>query len=740
MARRASSGAGAFARSLGMTAAIIVVPSMAIGWLYWLRALTTSWPGPKISDALPLDELPSHAEVPLVVFLVVFAVAAMLLGLTARRLHVDGLVGGIASGLGVATWLYLVSSISLFVVRQVPFTAALGDARSLEAIYVAASLCAIGVGAVAERPARGSRLFSLTLSVVVLLGVIDLVVGIAPLGIDRDGLLALLFVQKISATSHVVSVIAGLLLLFSVPGLGRRSRRAARAVVTLSLISLLLPLLGGFSLSMTIVGALVVILLGVGRQDFAFPGSPEGVGVALRRLCVTVLATLLYGLLTLFINRASSNLPFHLWQATLETTRQLLDISHHRAAPFGTDFAEWFPWSVRGVAVIGLLSATSALFAPWRQRHGPDHPSTLRARGIVRDWGLDTLSPFTLRADKSHFFYPEAPVEGERAQVLIAYRALRGVALVSGDPIGPAELAEDAIGAFVQFCHSRGWRVAVVGASEGHLSEYSRAGLRSLYHGDEAILDADDFSLAGGTMKSVRQAAHRLERRGYGAEVVVAGDLPAAERNELVHVEEEWLKGRPRKGFVMELDDLFRLDGEDEIFVVGRDANDVVVGFLQLAVCAPSQSLSLSFMPRAADAPNGLNAFLIVTIVEWAREHGYLAVSLNFSPFAKILDPKADLGGQQRVVRAGLIFVKRILNLQLDNLLLFNRHFAPRWQPRYLVYERRRHLLRIALVALAAERYLPFTDLLRGRNWSRTPAETPELARAGSDGAPRLRP
>ena len=229
-------------------------------------------------------------------------------------------------------------------------------------------------------------------------------------------------------------------------------------------------------------------------------------------------------------------------------------------------------------------------------------------------------------------------------------------------------------------------------------------------------------------MKSVRQAAHRLERKGYRADVVVAGDLPARARDELMTVEGEWLKGRPRKGFVMELDDLFRLDGEDEIFVIGRASGGEVVGFLQLAVCAPSQSLSLSFMPRASNAPNGLNAFLIVTIVDWAREHRYLAVSLNFSPFARVLDPKAALGAHQQVVRAGLLFVKRVLNLQLDNLLLFNRHFSPRWQPRYLVYERRRHLLRIALVALAAERYLPFTDLMRGRSW--TPARSAPHDRA----------
>ncbi len=45
---------------------------------------------------------------------------------------------------------------------------------------------------------------------------------------------------------------------------------------------------------------------------------------------------------------------------------------------------------------------------------------------------------------------------------------------------------------------------------------------------------------------------------------------------------------------------------------------------------------------------------------------------------------------------------------QLDNLLLFNRKFFPSWQPRFLVYERRRDLVRVGVAALAAEAYLPF--------------------------------
>ena len=80
-------------------------------------------------------------------------------------------------------------------------------------------------------------------------------------------------------------------------------------------------------------------------------------------------------------------------------------------------------------------------------------------------------------------------------------------------------------------------------------------------------------------------------------------------------------------------------------------------------------------------------------------------VSLNFAPFAALLAPEADLSTLQSVERRAFLALKG--HFQLDNLLLVNRKFFPGWRRRFVVYERRRDLPRVA--ALAAEAYLPFT-------------------------------
>jgi lysyl-tRNA synthetase class 2 len=111
-------------------------------------------------------------------------------------------------------------------------------------------------------------------------------------------------------------------------------------------------------------------------------------------------------------------------------------------------------------------------------------------------------------------------------------------------------------------------------------------------------------------------------------------------------------------------------------------------------------------MPRLRSTPNGFNEWLICEAIASAKADGYARVSLNFSPFAALLTPGADLTAVQELQRRALLSLKG--QFQLDNLLAFNRKFFPSWERRFIVYERRRDLPRVSIAALAAEAYLPF--------------------------------
>ena len=116
----------------------------------------------------------------------------------------------------------------------------------------------------------------------------------------------------------------------------------------------------------------------------------------------------------------------------------------------------------------------------------------LRARDIVRRHGKGTLDYFALRDDKQWFFHRDS---------LVAYAVYGGICLVSPDPIGPQRRARAGVGRLPPLRRRRGWVVAVMGAAEEWLPIYRATGMHDIYIGDEAVVDVQQFSLAGGHMK-----------------------------------------------------------------------------------------------------------------------------------------------------------------------------------------------------------------------------------------------
>ena len=204
---------------------------------------------------------------------------------------------------------------------------------------------------------------------------------------------------------------------------------------------------------------------------------------------------------------------------------------------------------------------------------------------------------------------------------------------------------------------------------------------------------------------------HRLDNAGFTARTLRPSEIPIGVREDMQAVADDWRGDQPERGFAMALDTLFALDDAHAVFVVGFAPDDSPAGFLHFALSPASSSLSLSSMPRLRSTPNGFNEWLICAAVEWAREHDYDHVSLNFAPFAALLAPEAQLNGTQELQRRALYALKG--HFQLDNLLAFNRKFFPRWERRFVVYERRRDLPRVGIAALAAEAYLPFQSTRR---------------------------
>jgi len=673
--------------------AVLVATS---GWLYLVRPV--GLPGPRIGEALPLDELSRRSSLSLLEFVAAWALGALMLGLIARAAGAERLTAAALLALAAGLWCYLAAGTSILTVRQIPAHDAFRIAASLRAIWAPALLAGlagalVGRARESERP-RAPFVLAWAVAIVGGLGVLD-----AVLPGRRIVLLSSLVPERVHPLASALEAPLGLALMLVARALARRTRRSYQLGVTLLLGLTVLHLL-----EQSLLGASGAALVAVGlvarRQDFDAPADPELEPRLLRRAALFTAAIYAYGAAAVWVNRIAADQPYTLGFALRETSKALAGITIAGSPHFGDGFGRWFPPSVFIAGAAAAALVLHAWLAPWRYRLRQEARERELARQLVAAWGADTLAPFVLRADKSYFF-----CEGERA--FLAYRVVGGVAIVSGDPIGPDDELDGLVRRFIGFAHARGWRLAILGVSERCLDLYRRNGLHALYHGDEAVLDTEEFSLDGRAIRKVRQSVHRLVRAGYRAEVRFPSEIAGVLRARLEGIAREWRAGEPERGFVMALDALFRLEDDDAVFVIGFDPQGEPAGFLHLAVTRAGSALSLSSMPRLRSTPNGFNEWLVCETVRWARASGFRRISLNFAPFAALLAPEADLSSLQRLERRALLALKG--RFQLDNLLLFNRKFLPSWQRRFVVYERRRDLPRVGIAALAAEAYLPFS-------------------------------
>jgi lysyl-tRNA synthetase class 2 len=684
-------------RRLAALPVALVVAAAASGWLYAVRL---DLPGPRVGEALPLDELAKHASASLLWFVAVWSVAALLIGMVARWARIERLTAALVFALFVGSWTYLQTGVSIAVVRQVPAQNAFDTAAQLEATYLPAAIVAIGC-ALAALPRRWRNAPEIVAVVVGLAASLNLLHAVLP-G-DGNGVLRDFTPDAVGPLARAAVVLASVALLVAARGLARRRIRAWRLAAAVAGFSTLLHVLHGLN-DGTLASVVVLMLLVARRGDFDGPGDLQTRRVAAGRLALLVTAIAGYGIVALWLNRVAADQQFTGRFALDEIVRGLFGLHAGGSPHLSGDFGEWYPLSLLLLGAGGTIWVAGAWLAPWRHRVRQEERERALARELVAAWGKDTLAPFTLRGDKSYFFD-----EGEAA--FIAYRVLGGVAIVSGDPVGPPDRYERLVRRFVAYAHERAWRVAILGASERWLPLYQRCGLRALYHGDEAVVETSSFSLEGRSVRKVRQSVHRLERAGYVARVLRPSEIDMRLRGELEAVARAWRGTEPERGFVMALDALFRLGDDDALFVVGFEAAGGVAGFLHFAVSPAASALSLSSMPRLRSAPNGLNEWLICKSIMWARASGYASVSLNFAPFAALLAPEAELRRLQRMQRRALLALKG--HFQLDNLLAFNRKFFPRWERRFVVFERIRDLPRVGIAALAAESYLPFRGARR---------------------------
>ena len=304
-------------------------------------------------------------------------------------------------------------------------------------------------------------------------GLVSIVSALTPEMANRLDLVQGVLPPGVPGAARTIVLALGLGMIWLSRGLARRKRRAWWLAVAIVSVSAVAHLAKGLDFEEATTHLILLVALFRARRHFVAPGDPT-----------TVLPLLQVG-------------------AALAVFVPLLLLLVYETDHASRRVELAFLLLIGGLAVRALWL--------WLRPHPvapPAHDDRERATELVQEHGADSLAYFALRRDKSYFFSPSG-------KSFLAYRVIGGTALVAGDPIGEPFERHELVGEFVRVAHTKGWRVAVAGASGDALEDYAQLGFKSMYLGDEAVIRPSEFSLEGRAIRKVRQSVSRLEKGGY---------------------------------------------------------------------------------------------------------------------------------------------------------------------------------------------------------------------------------
>ncbi|MHB1518313.1 MAG: bifunctional lysylphosphatidylglycerol flippase/synthetase MprF [Acidimicrobiales bacterium] len=525
-------------------------------------------------------------------------------------------------------------------------------------------------------------------------GITDLLDAVTPPLRTRLHFLLEFLPLRVTEAAGALIAMSGLALLALGRGILRGQRRAWRVAVFLLATSIILHLVAGADVEESVLTVAVLALLLANRRDFQAASDWSSLRSALIALVggVVGLVVVTTSLVELLTHVGPHRHPHLVWWTTLwAITERLAGVTTLPLPKRLNDFLS------PALIALGLSIAALVLFLLTRpvvdRRLSSGRAAELRARDIVRRHGGSTLDYFSLRSDKHWFFHRDS---------LVAYAIYGGICLVSPDPIGPENERGQAWAAFRKFADDHGWVTAIMGAGEEWLPIYRESGMHNMYLGDEAVVNVQVFSLAGKSMKGLRQANNRIHKNGYTATFHDPAHLDPAVVEELTSLMSLSRRGEHERGFSMMLGRIFDPRDTGLLLTVVRDRDGAVAAMCQFVPAKGIDGYSLDLMRRdTGDHPNGLLDFALCSTLEHLRQEGFGGLSLNFAAMRSILSGEKGDGTLGRAERWAL---KRLSNfVQMESLWRFNAKYDPEWLPRYVVFDTAEHLVPVIMAILRAE-------------------------------------
>jgi len=482
--------------------------------------------------------------------------------------------------------------------------------------------------------------------------------------------------------SNVLVLFTGLALLITSAFMLKGLKNAWRIALLLSIFSLVGNLTKALDYEEAAFAGAIIILLLLSRSQYRIQSSVKWIRLGIFSVLIVFLSVMIFGYFSFyFIDKRHFGIDFT-WKQSLLNTFQIFFLGGndalHPLTPFGHQF-------ILLIHSLGFLSWGFLLFTiikPFVNIDTTTNFSREKAKTLLEEYGTSSIDFFKISDDKLLFF-------SEIHDAFVAYRIASSFAIVLGEPVCAEENKLEVIGEFYRQCKKMGLRVAFYRVDENSILWFNQLRKQKLVIGQEAILDAQNFTLQGKDKRSLRNALNSLEKKGFYTQIHKAPhDTKLI--NELKNISDEWLKSYEKEEQVFSQGMFIETEIMQQDVITISDAEGETAAFLNIIPDYSSEECTYDLIRKKRDAPGGCMDALIIKLIEYAKESQNKYINLGLVPMTGITEPQSP---SEQIIKFAGEKLKRFRHFQ--GLRDFKEKYATIWENKFLVYENDYDLLQL---------------------------------------------
>jgi phosphatidylglycerol lysyltransferase len=514
------------------------------------------------------------------------------------------------------------------------------------------------------------------------LGLVNIISVLTPAIPEKLQILRDYFIPDVINISNSFTLLTGLFLLVTATFMLRGLRSSWWFALFLSFISAITHLTKGIDFLEAGIALFVVFSLFMTRKEYYVKSNPRLRIIGLQTALLSIVAVLIYGTVGFyFLDKKHFQIDFNIVQSFVFTLQNffLLTTSLVPRDSFARDF-------LYTINISGFLSFAFLIYSfirPYVFKSEPSAVEKEKAEKVVQQFGKSALDYFKTYSDKQIFSPPGI-------NAFISFKVSRSYAFVLEDPVASdKDEMIKIIALFSKYCYENGLKDIYYRVPKESLETYKIFSKKSLFLGQEGVVDVSKFTLEGGEKKSIRNALNKIAEQGYTTKIHLP-PLKDGLLQQLKAVSEEWLKFSEKEEIVFSQGMFVEEEIKQQVVITVGTREEKIIAFLNVVPDYTKNEGTYDLLRKTKDAPNGIMDYILIEMFRHFKSQGIQFVNLGFAPMSGIDDPHTF---SERSMKFAYEKIKSFSHYK--GMRDYKEKFNPEWSDKYLVYDNDYDLLQI---------------------------------------------